>query len=116
MNSDAINATMKTMRKLITLLLLASTLFANLSWAADTDAEIYFGHASSQWSQDPSSSPDSHSNSDSCDHCCHSLSHLTGLIEQSHISYSPSGYSYLALLTPYYRTHTQSPPTPPPNA
>jgi len=105
---------MKTMRRLIITLLLASTLFANLSWATDTDAEVYFGHSTNGF-QDQSSVPDSHANHDSCNHCCHSISHLTGLTQQNNISHKLSGNIYTAMATGSYRTHTPSPPTPPPN-
>jgi len=110
-----IGAMIRMMVKLISTLLLVSTLFANLAWAADTHAEAFLGHGS-EWSQDKSPAPGGNGNSDGCDHCCHGLAHLTGLSPQTNISNKLIDKSYLALSTQRYHTRFLSPPTPPPNA
>jgi len=110
-----IDAIISMMVKFISTLLLVSTLFANLAWAADAHAEAYLGHGSG-WSQDKSPAPGGNGNSDGCDHCCHGLAHLTGLAQQTNIHNKQIDKSYLALSTQRYRTRSLSPPTPPPNA
>jgi len=100
------------MRKLISTLLLSTILlFANMSWAMDTCAEAFFGHGA-EWTQDKSPAPDDHDD----DHCCHGLAHLMGLSLQTNLLVETSDSSDVVFSSQYYRTRSQAPPTPPPNA
>jgi hypothetical protein len=103
------------MRKVISILLLVTTLVANISWAADSHAETNLGH-DSEVSHDGLQHTDEHGNNEACDHCCHGLSHLTGLTLHTYPLIMLSGNTNAMLPTHHYRTQNYSPPTPPPNA
>ena len=103
------------MRKFVSKLLILTILVANLAWAVDTHAEAYFGH-DSEWAQDLSPEPENPGIDDVCDHCCHGLAHIIGLTGNTDIVLPIIVDSTLELATHHYRTRSQSPPIPPPNA
>lgn len=102
------------MRKIVSTLLLVTTLFANLSWAADTHAEAYFGHGT-EWSQDKFPVPDGHGNCDDCDCCCHGVVHLMGLVSSTSVVMSHMNELDVMHFETNFQNLEDSPPIPPPN-
>jgi len=103
------------MRKLISTLLIVTTLFANLSWAADTHAEAWFGHGAvcaADWTLDNEGT----GNTGACDHCCHGFFHIVGFTEQPVFAVPAADAAAIALFSYRYRSYSQLPLTPPPNA
>ncbi|RTZ58164.1 MAG: hypothetical protein DSZ32_07540 [Gammaproteobacteria bacterium] len=106
-------------RKLISTLLIFATLFANVSWAADAHAEAHASNwpgslavCPSDWPQDDTGA----NSSDACDHCCHGFAHIVGFAVQPYLAFPAATDSSAALVTRLYRSRSQLPPIPPPNA
>jgi len=110
-----VDVKVRTMRKFVSKLLILTILVANLAWAVDTHAEAYFGH-DSELAQEWSPEPENSDIGDVCDHCCHGVAHIIGITGHTDIVLSVIVDSNLELSTQLYRTRSQSPPIPPPNA
>lgn len=109
------NDTLPLMPKILTTLLIAVTLIANLAWAMDTHAAAFFGH-DSEWSLDNSVHPDEHDGNETCDHCCHGLAHLIGLVQEPSVMSALTNCKLHGFSAQQYFSRSQSPPIPPPNA
>ena len=103
------------MRKLISTLLIVTTLLANFTWATDTHEEAWFGHGAvcgADWSLDHEDTDDT----GACDHCCHGFFHIVGFTEQPVFAVPVADNAAAAFASYRYRSYSQLPLTPPPNA
>ena len=103
------------MRKLISTLLLVTTLFANVAWAVNVHVE--FLDLDSESSQVHSHDTDTgdHANEGFDDHCCHGFAHLAGLALQTNTIIESFPEEHLVTSSQHFRSLFQPPPTPPPN-
>lgn len=108
---------MQVMRKLISILLLATTLFANVAWAVNAHVEFLdINSKSSEVHSHDTDTGDHDSDSEGFDdHCCHGFAHLAGLSLQNSIIFGWEAEGHLVASLQHYTTRYKSPPTPPPN-
>ena len=99
------------MRHVIVHLLLCSVLFSGVAWAANSDAEAFFGHASETMHDTQMHSQHDDSHPESNDHGCHGIAHLVGLMNTSNYDvHIDSGHDVQpVILRP--RSTISSPPT-----
>jgi len=102
------------MKRSITFFLVFMVLSMSLAYSLDSFMEIPDGHAEFTYMNDI----EQHHQGDSvdCDHCCHGVSHMTGIAPQP-ISFSKSSpEEFHIFYNQQLAVLSQTPPTPPPTA
>lgn len=106
------------MRKLILAILVICNVGAGIELAADLEDVLLQSDLSSQAGDVLSTSLDGDQDGDSavdCDHCCHAVAHLAGMIIRSRMIPYQAGHTEFALADILYWLPPTAPPNPPPN-